>query len=58
MIMNGLSALRKTANEICDDPDCNRIQLNGQHTGFVTKSGIGTGTQAAPRVNVSSIDRT
>jgi hypothetical protein len=24
--------IAKTANEICNDPDCNRIQLNGQHT--------------------------
>lgn len=50
--------IAKTANKICDDPDCNRIQLNVQHTAFVTKSGIGTGTQAAPRLNVNSIDRT
>lgn len=26
----------KTANEICNDPDCNRI--NEQHTGFIVKS--------------------
>jgi hypothetical protein len=50
--------IAKTANEICDDPDCNRIQLNGQHTGFVIKSRIGTGTQEAPRQNVNSFDRT
>jgi hypothetical protein len=47
--MNGLKALRKQLMRFVMDPDCNRIQLNGQHTGFVTKSGIGTGTQAAPK---------
>jgi hypothetical protein len=28
----------KTANEICNDPDCNRIKLNEQHTGFIMES--------------------
>ncbi|MGI0043573.1 MAG: hypothetical protein ACRD47_07665 [Nitrososphaeraceae archaeon] len=26
----------KTANEICNDPDCNR--MNEQHTGFIVES--------------------
>ena len=28
----------KTANEICNDPDCYRIKLNKQHTGFIIES--------------------
>jgi hypothetical protein len=28
----------KTANEICDDSDGNRVKLNGQHTGFIIES--------------------
>jgi hypothetical protein len=30
--------ITKTANEMYDDPDCNRIKLNGQHTGFIIES--------------------
>jgi hypothetical protein len=28
----------KTANEICNNPDGNRIKLNEQHTGFIIES--------------------
>lgn len=28
----------KTAKEICNDPDFNRIKLNGQHRGFILES--------------------
>ena len=28
--------IAKTANEICDDPDNNRIKLNGQHNGLIS----------------------
>ncbi|MPZ08356.1 MAG: hypothetical protein GEU26_18405 [Nitrososphaeraceae archaeon] len=27
-----------TTNEICNDPDCNRIKLNEQHTGIIMES--------------------
>ena len=30
--------LGKTANEICDDPNYNRIKLNKEHTGFIVES--------------------
>jgi hypothetical protein len=37
-----LERIGKTANEICDDPDRNRIKLktsdNGRHTGFLIES--------------------
>ena len=28
----------KTANEICNNPDGNRIKLNEQHTGYIMES--------------------
>lgn len=28
----------RTANEICSDPDSNRIDLNEQHSGFIIES--------------------
>jgi hypothetical protein len=33
-----IERLAKTANEICDDSDGNRVKLNGQHTGFIIES--------------------
>jgi hypothetical protein len=35
---NWVERIGKTANEIYDDPACNRIKLNGQHTGFIIES--------------------
>jgi hypothetical protein len=33
-----IERIAKTANEICDDPDDNRIKLNEQHIGFIIES--------------------
>lgn len=30
-----IERIGKTANKICDDSHCNRIKLNGPHTGFI-----------------------
>jgi hypothetical protein len=33
-----IERITKTANEICDDPDGNRIKLNEQHTGLIIEA--------------------
>jgi hypothetical protein len=33
-----IERLGKTTNEICNNPDGNRIKLNEQHTGFIMES--------------------
>ena len=33
-----IEQIAKTANDICDDPECNRIKLNGQLTGLIIES--------------------
>jgi hypothetical protein len=42
-VLDGLShalknQIAKTANYICDDPECNRIKLIGQLTGLIIES--------------------
>jgi hypothetical protein len=33
-----IERIAKTTNEICDDPECNRIKLTEQHTGLIIES--------------------
>jgi hypothetical protein len=50
----------KTANERCNNPDCNRIKLktsdNGQHTGFIIESNDAGALAAWARLSKDNLD--